>query len=192
MAFSRRRWLRSRFFLTYVLVYVLLGHLAATAFSSAGPAYFASMGTAGLADPYAALLGYLRPLGESSTLFAIDLQATLWAGYTGTYNGPIGGISAFPSVHVAVATLYVFLGFSFHRVLGWAFMALLAVTLVGSVHLGWHYALDGYVSIAAVAGLWALSQPLTRAFFGWAGLDAPDDPSAPPRFRRGDAQTSIP
>jgi hypothetical protein len=29
-----------------------------------------------------------------------------------------------------------------------------AVIFVGSIHLGWHYAVDGYVSALAVAGIW--------------------------------------
>jgi hypothetical protein len=33
-------------------------------------------------------------------------------------------------------------------------LLLLAIILAGSVQLGWHYALDGYFSIAATAGIW--------------------------------------
>src|SRR3546814_4974916 len=29
------------------------------------------------------------------------------------------------------------------------------VIFLGSIHLGWHYAVDGYVSIVAVAAIWA-------------------------------------
>jgi hypothetical protein len=37
------------------------------------------------------------------------------------------------------------------------------VILVGSVHLGWHYALDGYASIVAVIVLWhAVGRGLRR------------------------------
>ena len=39
------------------------------------------------------------------------------------------------------------------------------VILTGSVHLGWHYAVDGYVSAAAVLLLWVASGPVLRRYF---------------------------
>lgn len=163
MAFSLRRALRARFFIAYVLVYVLLGHLAALGFSSAGPPYFADV-VPGPYDPFRPLLDYLWGLHDEYYLYAVDIQGTVWAGFKGSYDGVVSGISAFPSVHVAVATLYVFLGFQVHRLLGWAFLLFLLATLIGSVHLGWHYALDGYVSIVAVAAIWWWAGVLTRRF----------------------------
>lgn len=176
MAFSLRRRLRARFFITYILIYVVLGHLAALAFSSAGPPYFTQV-VAGAGDPFGPLLDYLQVLHDEYYLYAIDIQGTVWAGFTGGYDGPVSGISAFPSVHVAVATLYVFLGFAVHRLLGWAFLVFLAATLVGSVHLGWHYAVDGYASMVAVAGLWWAAGPLTDRFFRWAQIPTPETPT---------------
>ena len=37
-----------------------------------------------------------------------------------------------------------------------------ALVLVGSVHFGWHYAIDGYASIAAVLALWWIAGGITR------------------------------
>jgi hypothetical protein len=62
--------------------------------------------------------------------------------------------------------------------------------LVGSVHLGWHYALDGYVAAAAVVALWAASGPRATRFLRWAGVDALDDPSAPEDLRSVDAKAA--
>jgi PAP2 superfamily len=47
--------------------------------------------------------------------------------------------------------------------LGLVFAAYAAVVLVGSVHLGWHYAVDGYVSIVATLAIgWAVDVLLSR------------------------------
>jgi hypothetical protein len=188
MSFSRRRWLRARFFITYILMYVLLGHLMAMAFSSVGPPYYGRV-VAG-PDPFQPLMLYLGSLNDTAILYAVDIQAKLWGGYVGTYNGPVSGIAAFPSLHVGAATVFFLVGLSVHRGLAIGLFLFLVATLVGSVHLGWHYALDGYVSLVAVAGLWALSAPLTRWFFRWAGLDALEDPSAPSDFRRVNTRTA--
>lgn len=182
MGFTRHRWVRARFFITLLAVYVLVGHLGAMAFSSAGPVYF-TLVTGIEPDPFAPLMEYLRALDDRGpALFAVGTHHMLWAGYLGEYDGVINGISAFPSVHLAVATLLALTGFALNRFMGWAGLLFLAFILVGSVHLGWHYALDGYASIVIVAVLWWIAGPLTRRYLIWADVDVADDPRAPPFF----------
>ena len=41
-----------------------------------------------------------------------------------------------------------------HRLLGIAYTAFAVVIQIGAVHLGWHYAIDGYVSAVCVPALW--------------------------------------
>jgi len=68
-----------------------------------------------------------------------------------------GGISAMPSMHVAFVTLNAFFLNGFGRrwaVAGWSFAALI---LFGSVYTGWHYAVDGYLSILVVSVIWYLT-----------------------------------
>ena len=50
----------------------------------------------------------------------------------------------------------VLLGFRINRVLGCFFTVYLLVIMVGSVHIGWHYAVDGYVAIATTLILWKI------------------------------------
>jgi hypothetical protein len=57
-------------------------------------------------------------------------------------------------MHLAVSTLLTLAAFQLHRLLGLAFVAFTAAILFGSVHLGWHYAIDGYVSIACTTLIW--------------------------------------
>jgi hypothetical protein len=59
-----------------------------------------------------------------------------------------------PSVHVGIGA---WVGFGLWRTrLRIAGLLFAILTLLGSVRLGWHYAIDGYVSIAIVAVLWWL------------------------------------
>jgi hypothetical protein len=83
---------------------------------------------------------------------------------------PVNGISAMPSVHVAAAVLFALVGWQVGRAMGIGFTIYALVILTGSVHLGWHYAVDGYLSAAAVLLLWAASGPLIRRYFAAVGL----------------------
>ena len=157
---STRVELRSQFFVTYFLVYILLGTALATGLAAGGPCYYAAL--AGPPDPYAPLMDYLGRLSADQPIIALRVQETLWRNYAEGLNLPFVGISAMPSVHVAVAVLFAILGWRTARPLGWAFTLYALVVLVGSVHLGWHYAADGYVSALLVPLLWVLTGRLLR------------------------------
>ena len=64
-------------------------------------------------------------------------------------------ISAFPSMHVAVATIWAI----YMTERSWFFAPVaigFAVTILFlSVYTGWHYAVDGYVSIAVILAIYA-------------------------------------
>ena len=152
---SARLGLRAQFFVTYFLVYILLGTALATALSAGGPCYYGDL--VGPQNPYAPLMDYLGRLSAEQPIIALRVQETLWRNYTEGLNLPFVGISAMPSVHVAVAVLFAILGWRTSRWLGWAFTAYAMVILVGSVHLGWHYAADGYVSVLLVPVLWVVT-----------------------------------
>lgn len=146
--------LRIQYLASLLLTWILLGSGAALLFSSAGPPYFGLV--TGAPDPYAPLMAYLRNVNGSFRVYALEAQRMLWAAYsTGQFN--VGaGISAMPSMHVASATLFALLGWRTARWLGIALTAFFVVILVGSVHLGWHYAIDGYAGAAGAATIWWL------------------------------------
>jgi len=149
---SSRLEVRNRFFLSYVLIYIVLGTGMALALSAAGPCYYGAV--AGQPDPYAPLMDYLTRLDAQQPLFAVRVQRTLWENYASRLGMPFVGISAMPSVHVAVAVLFALTGWRTAAWLGWLFTIYAAVVLVGSIHLGWHYAVDGYVSLAGAVIIW--------------------------------------
>ena len=50
------------------------------------------------------------------------------------------------------------------RTAGWWFFAFFVVIWIGSVHLAYHYAVDGLVSVIATTALWSASGALLRAW----------------------------
>ncbi|MBL8791201.1 MAG: phosphatase PAP2 family protein [Rhizobiales bacterium] len=144
---------RTQFFLSYMLTWWIGGGLLAVAFSSAGPVYYSGIGLA--PDPFAPLMAYLNDVDLRLPILSLDTQKLLWDGYTGK-TAPIG-ISAFPSMHNASALLFALATWRRSRGLGIAFAVYCAIILIGSVHLGWHYAVDGYAGLLLAALCWWLS-----------------------------------
>ncbi len=173
---TRDRRLRAQFFGTLLLAWVLLGSIAAIVFSSAGPCFFGRV--TGLPDPYAPLMAYLHETNEHVTIWALTAQERLWTDYSAAGVSLGGGISAMPSMHLSMAFLFVLLGWRVHRLIGLAALLYCIAIQIGSVQLGWHYALDGYVSIAATAVIWwVMGRILDRRE---AGLRAADRRPGPP------------
>jgi hypothetical protein len=83
-----------------------------------------------------------------------EAKAYLWQDYLRA-GGSIGtGISAMPSIHVAIALWLALVVRSYVPKLwpiGFGYFALIAV---GSVALGWHYVSDGLVAIAGTLLVW--------------------------------------
>jgi hypothetical protein len=142
---------RRQFLWTYLLSWFLIGNVAATLLSSAGPCYYAHF-VAG-SNPFAPLMASLSEMNQAHSLHAVYLQGRLWANYL---NGVIvygQSISAMPSMHVAIAALLVIATWNLSRWIGMVMLVNAILILVGSVHLGWHYAVDGY---AAAIGTWLI------------------------------------
>lgn len=160
VVFQRRlNELPLQYFIAFFLAWSLGGSLLAWYFSSAGPAFYHHLGLP--SDPYAPLRDHLERLHESATLWAVETQKTLWEDYL-TQDTSLGGISAFPSMHNAQATLLALLAWRLGRLPG-LLMTLNAVFIViGSVWLGWHYAVDSYAGIVIGILCWWIARPLAR------------------------------
>ncbi|MDQ3137247.1 MAG: phosphatase PAP2 family protein [Gemmatimonadota bacterium] len=155
LAWNDRAALRAQFLLTFALAWIVLGTLMAAMMSSGGPCYFARI--TGAPGPYAGLMAYLNTVHTHSPLGAVAGQEWLWGIYTAHESRLYAGISAMPSMHVAMPVLYTLMAARLDRRLGFACGAFACLILVAAVHLGWHYAIDGYVSALALWGLWAAS-----------------------------------
>lgn len=75
---------------------------------------------------------------------------------------PGSGISAMPSMHVAMAALFAFLAFHLGKLYHLLFTTYLILIVLGSVHLAWHYAVDAYASILFTYGIWCCSGWIVR------------------------------
>ncbi len=155
MTVSSRRRLRLQYLLCFGLYAVLLGNLLATVISSVGPCYFAKVTSE--ANPYAVQMAYLQAVNTESSLWAIQNQEVLWHLYSSKLLVFFSGISAMPSMHIAATTLFALAGWQVHRWLGIFLIGNLILTQIASVHLAWHYAVDGYVSILLTWILWRIA-----------------------------------
>jgi len=158
--------LRMRYLMTLGLIWILLGNVAATLMASAGPVYYARI--TGLPDPFAPLMDYLRAADEIVPIWALRAQDYLWEAQSQSTLALGAGLSAMPSIHLATTFSFALLGFATRRSLGIAFTVMTVLILIGSVHLGWHYALDGYVAIVCTWLIWvAVGWLLERPFIRW-------------------------
>lgn len=177
------RYDRARFFLSFTAAWVILGVAGAYLGSSAGPCYTALVGASSAGD-YAALMARLREYSESyATLGAVEWQAVLWDAHANRNYSAGMGISAMPSLHNAIAVLYALALARFGRVwaiAGWLFAAAI---FAGSIHLAWHYAVDGLVSSVAMVGIWWLAgRYLDRSGYAAAVRETPaEGETAPPQ-----------
>lgn len=150
-----RPQLRMRFLLCFMLCWIVLGNGVAVLLSSAGPCYY-HLVQAG-ADPYAGLMDYLRSADRHFPVLALDVQTLMWQGYQQKLGVSGLAISAMPSMHVASSVLLALLGWQLNRAAGIALTLFALLIMLGSVHLGWHYAVDGYAGALGAVLLWRLT-----------------------------------
>ena len=151
-AWSGDRALRRRALVAVALVWVLCGNVAALAFSSAGPCYYDAVVTGH--DPFARLMVILDGHHEGSFLFARSNQTGLWNAMQSNAWLPFGGVSAMPSVHVAMAVLIALIAGARNGTAGMILTMFALMTMLGSVVLGWHYAIDGYLGALMAYAIW--------------------------------------
>jgi hypothetical protein len=170
MGWTKRRRLRLHFFTSTILVWSLLGSGMGTVFSSAGPCYYSNVISVD-ENPFAPLMHRLTEIHQNTFLWAVNNQVGLWQAKENGIWLPFGGISAMPSIHLAMAMIFVMLGFSVRRWIGYVFLVYLFIMQLGSVILGWHYAIDGYVGIFLAFLIWKIVE---RIFNRYPCLDRED------------------
>jgi hypothetical protein len=130
--------------ITLSLAWLILGIGGAYLLSSAGPIFYDRVaGGSEFAGLAAAL--HDAPL-------ALRTSDMLWRAHSLRTNEIASGISAMPSMHVALALwLALILKDTRAAPLGWIYFGLICL---GSVHLGWHYASDGIAGALGLLLIW--------------------------------------
>jgi hypothetical protein len=150
---------KSRALIAYSLAWFLLGVAAATIFSSAGPLFYDRLLDGG---EFAALRETLTSRGAWLALAESD---RMWAAIGSTQAPFVTGISAFPSMHVAISVWIYLAARSLAPRAAIVALAYSAIVWIASVQLGWHYAADGLGGAAGMIALWMLADRVER----WLG-----------------------
>ncbi|MFN2101029.1 phosphatase PAP2 family protein [Altererythrobacter sp. MF3-039] len=146
--------LRRQFFLSYILCWALLGSVLATLLASVGPVFAEPI--LGI-DTFVPQMELLEKGSETAYLMTLQVQDGLLLAFQQQARGLGAGITAMPSLHVAIACLFWLAMRQLDRRAGHFFLTFLAVIWVGSVHTAYHYAVDGLISIIGVFVIWKFS-----------------------------------
>ncbi len=150
-SFTRDPRFQIRGALTFHLAWFIMGVCLATGLASVGPVFY-DMIYGG--DHFAPLLAEIRAVHEDHGLVAAYAMGFLVKNMGTTKLGV--GISAMPSMHVSMAYFGFLLAMHYDgkRWLKILTAAFTVATLVGSIHIGWHYLSDGLVGIILITIIW--------------------------------------
>lgn len=171
--FVRDRQLRFAFFTAYLASWTIVGMVFATLFASVGPCFVGPI--LGI-DHFADQIAYLRGVDANYPLAVLEVQQQLLDWYSADDRGLGRGITAMPSMHVALAWLYVLASWRIDRRLGWAFAAFFVAIQLASIHLAYHYAVDGYLAVALVTAIWFACRKISLRFVDQKAATTGDDP----------------
>jgi len=155
------------YLLAFILCWIIVGSVAAYFLASAGPCFYERI----LSDAhFQPLMLRLQGIDHSLNMIfplldltSLEVQDILWSWQLEHHDGLGAGISAMPSVHVGLAFVMTRGAFLLRPIYGKLMSVYVALIWIASVHLGWHYALDGAVALLLAVPIWAIG--------GWlAGL----------------------
>lgn len=150
-----------RYLLSYVLLWILLGTLIASLVPASGPCFYQYFHPdterfSQLTSLLAQQDHFIRAHGLSG-LRSVEYQRLLLHDYHSSSLALGAGISAMPSLHNAMAVLFACAAYQADRRMGRLFAGYAVLIWIGSIHLGWHYAIDGIVAAALTIGIWKLT-----------------------------------
>ncbi len=151
---------RLQYLISFLFSWFLLGSIVALLLSSAGPCFLNLLEPSDSA--YLPLLEILKSQMQAVDNIPfykgniINVQNYLWDIYINGDTNVGAGISAMPSMHVSSSVLMALGAYQVNRAVGLLFWFYALIIQVASVHLGWHYAVDGYFSFISTICIWKL------------------------------------
>lgn len=146
-----------RTMILYLIAWFFIGNVLAILGSSVGPVFYDQLMNA---SRFSEFRSTLQQSGTDDPLF-FAMQASLWWNYASNAQNLGTGISAFPSVHTAMAFVMASYLYDLSKHLLPISIGLVASILFLSIYTGYHYAVDGYFSILAMSLVrwWLLKRP---------------------------------
>mgnify|MGYP000639412648 CR=1 FL=1 len=154
---------RFQYLFASVLLWFIAGTFAATLLSSAGPCYYGEF--TGDTAAFAPLMQQLHSFHDVHYLDAVNTQGILLEMYH-TPHLRFGGISAAPSLHVGTSLMLLIL---FRKTpIARELLILFNIAIyIGSIILGWHYAVDGLIVVPIVLFCWWAGGKLGARVRAW-------------------------
>jgi membrane-associated phospholipid phosphatase len=110
-----------------------------------------------------AQVAYLNAANEHYPVLILSAERFVLDAQIHADHGLGAGISAMPSMHVAMALLFALAIAPVSKLAKIGGYTFFATIQVATVHLAAHYAVDGYVSIVVTLSLWMAVKPLARS-----------------------------
>jgi hypothetical protein len=148
---------KSRALIAYGLAWFVLGVVAAMLCSSVGPIFYDRLFGG---ERFAALGQTLT--GRGAWVVVAESDA-MWRSFATGEPGFVAGISAFPSMHIAIGLWLYLVARALAPRAAPVAAAYFLFVWVASVQLGWHYVADGLAGAVGLVALWWLAAPLDRA-----------------------------
>ena len=165
--------LRAQYMLSYIGVWVGIGSIGAWLMPSAGPCFYETY-VGGQASFHELMQQLARVQAETGvTLTSLNNQELLRQLHGANKLVIGGGISAMPSVHCGLAMLFALAAYRLNRTAGWVVAGYAALIWIGSIHLGWHYALDGLIAFVLTLLIWIAAGRIAAALDQCAPLVKP-------------------
>lgn len=141
---------KSRALAAYSLAWLALGVVAAALFASVGPIFY---DRAFGGHTFEGVGATLRARGARIVIAESDL---MWASLAMDRPGLVAGVSAMPSLHVAISVWLVLAARALAPPFALAAAVYAVIIGIASVQLGWHYVSDGVFGAFGMIAIWRM------------------------------------
>lgn len=155
---------RMHFMWAYVVTFIIVGNIAATALMSVGPVFFGDF-YPNLPNPYQFLLTHLDAINAKETLGFVAERHWLVEWTRNDQYIDFNAISAMPSMHNATMLFCALYWRQINRKAYLLTVTLAVAVFFATIYCGFHYAIDAYVGYAMVLPVWFIVGRYTKRLY---------------------------